>query len=47
MLLSSARVHPARLAAAGFRFLFPDLEDALAFELGRSAGPPGLELLHG
>jgi uncharacterized protein (TIGR01777 family) len=35
MLLTSQRVRPARLAAAGFRWLFPDLESALRFELGR------------
>ena len=35
MLLASQRVKPARLAAAGFTWLFPDLEGALRFELGR------------
>jgi uncharacterized protein (TIGR01777 family) len=34
-LLTGAFVKPARLAAAGFRFDFPTLEDALRFELGR------------
>lgn len=36
LLLHSARVEPRRLEAAGFRFLFHDLEEALRFELGRS-----------
>ncbi|HSL94323.1 MAG TPA: TIGR01777 family oxidoreductase [Thermoleophilia bacterium] len=35
LLLTSQRVRPARLTAAGFRWLFPDLEAALRFELGR------------
>jgi len=35
LLLTSQRVRPARLAAAGFRWHFPDLESALRFELGR------------
>jgi hypothetical protein len=35
LLLTSQRVRPARLTAAGFRWLFPDLETALRFELGR------------
>jgi uncharacterized protein len=35
MLLTSQRVLPARLTAAGFRWLFPDLESALRFELGK------------
>jgi len=35
MLLTSQRVRPARLEEAGFRWLFPDLEAALRFELGR------------
>ncbi len=35
LLLTSQRVRPARLTAAGFRWLFPDLESALRFELGR------------
>jgi NAD dependent epimerase/dehydratase family enzyme len=47
MLLSSARVLPGRLTRAAFPFLYPDLESALAFELGRSPGPPGMEILHG
>jgi NAD dependent epimerase/dehydratase family enzyme len=34
-LLTGAFEKPARLAAAGFRFDFPTLEDALRFELGR------------
>jgi uncharacterized protein (TIGR01777 family) len=46
MLLSSARVLPGRLTRAGFPFLFPELESALAFELGRSSAPPGLEIEH-
>jgi uncharacterized protein (TIGR01777 family) len=46
MLLSSARVLPSRLSSAGFAFLYPDLESALAFELGRGVGPPGLEIQH-
>ena len=35
LLLTSQRVTPARLTAAGFRWLFSDLESALRFELGR------------
>jgi len=35
LLLTSQRVRPARLAAAGFTWLLPDLESALRFELGR------------
>jgi hypothetical protein len=35
LLLSSARVRPARLAAAGFGFRLGQLEAALRFELGR------------
>jgi len=35
LLLTSQRVRPARLTAAGFTWLFPDLEVALRFELGR------------
>lgn len=35
LLLTSQRVRPARLTAAGFTWLFPDLEQALRFELGR------------
>lgn len=39
-LLASQRVVPRRLEAAGFRFVHPDLEQALRFELGRmEAGP--------
>lgn len=46
MLLSSTRVRPTRLAESGFAFSFPDLEDALAFELGHSATGPGLDFEH-
>lgn len=35
VLLSGARVLPARLLAAGFRFSLPDLDAALRWELGR------------
>jgi len=35
LLLTSQRVRPARLTAAGFSWRFPDLEAALRFELGR------------
>jgi uncharacterized protein (TIGR01777 family) len=35
LLLTSQRVQPARLKEAGFTWLFPDLESALRFELGR------------
>ncbi len=35
LLLTSQRVVPARLSATGFTWLFPDLEAALRFELGR------------
>ena len=34
-LLTSQKVLPARLTEAGFPFLYPDLESALRFELGR------------
>lgn len=37
LLLSSTRVRPTRLAQAGFRFLFPDLESALRFSLDEGA----------
>jgi hypothetical protein len=37
LLLAGARVAPGRLAAAGFPFLYPDLEGALRSELGREA----------
>lgn len=36
LLLQGARVQPRRLLTAGFEFLAPDLEAALAHELGRS-----------
>ena len=35
LILASQRVMPARLAAAGFPYLYPALEDALRFELGK------------
>jgi hypothetical protein len=35
LLLTSQRVRPARLTAAGFTWLFFDREAALRFELGR------------
>ena len=35
LLLYSARVEPRRLEETGFRFVFPNLESALRFELGR------------
>ena len=41
MLLGGAFVRPAALESAGFRFSRPDLESALAFELGRSPGGIG------
>jgi uncharacterized protein len=34
LLLDGARVEPARLVAAGFPFLHPELESALRSELG-------------
>jgi uncharacterized protein (TIGR01777 family) len=37
LLLVSQRAQPERLQAAGFRFAFPSLEDALRHELGRPA----------
>ncbi len=37
-LLSGAFVHPARLTAAGFRWSYPRLDDALAMMLGRAHG---------
>lgn len=39
-LLASQRVLPRRLEAAGFRFVHPDLEQALRFELGRMEACP-------
>ena len=39
VLLPSQRVAPARLAAAGFRWVRPDLDDALRHELGRPPAP--------
>lgn len=38
LLLASQRVRPARLEAAGFRFAFPTLEEALRHETGRHGG---------
>jgi uncharacterized protein (TIGR01777 family) len=38
LLLSGARVMPARLQASQYRFRFPDLESALRHLLGRPAG---------
>ena len=38
LLLASARVEPARLMAGGFRFLHPELEEALRHALGKSRG---------
>jgi uncharacterized protein len=35
MLLASQRAEPERLLERGFRFAFPDLEDALRYELGK------------
>jgi uncharacterized protein (TIGR01777 family) len=35
VMLASQRASAARLEASGFRFLLPDLEAALRFELGR------------
>ncbi len=37
ILLYGARVEPAKLMESGFKFLFPELEDALRDELGRGA----------
>jgi len=37
LLLEGQRVRPAKLVQAGFEFLYPDLESALRFELGRSS----------
>jgi NAD dependent epimerase/dehydratase family enzyme len=34
-MLTSARLVPARLLAAGFQFRYPDLEGALRHVLGR------------
>ncbi|MBL9088542.1 MAG: TIGR01777 family oxidoreductase [Planctomycetia bacterium] len=39
VLLPSQRVVPARLAASGFRWARPDLDDALRHELGRPPAP--------
>ncbi len=35
LLLEGQRVEPARLTSSGFSFLFPDLQPALGWELGR------------
>ncbi|MBI2956291.1 MAG: DUF1731 domain-containing protein, partial [Acidobacteria bacterium] len=35
LLLASARVEPARLAASGYKFLHPELESALRQMLGK------------
>jgi uncharacterized protein len=35
LLLEGQRVQPAKLAASGFSFIYPDLESALRWELGR------------
>ena len=35
LLLAGNRIYPARLEASGFRFLRPELDPALRFELGR------------
>jgi NAD dependent epimerase/dehydratase family enzyme len=37
LLLSSARVIPARLRESGFSFLHPELESSLRHMLGRQA----------
>lgn len=39
LLLGGSRVVPARLAASGFPFRFPDVESAIRFELGRFLDP--------
>lgn len=44
LLLVSQRAVPERLAAAGFRFSFPSLEDALRHELGRHGGHRSADL---
>jgi uncharacterized protein len=41
LLLGGAHVTPRRLAEVGFRFIHPDVESALRFELGRPADPSG------
>ena len=41
LLLASARLAPAKLAAAGFRFRFETLEPALRHALGRDRAPRG------
>ncbi len=43
LLLASQRVRPERLQSSGYRFRFPDLEDALRHVLGRPGrtGEPG------
>lgn len=38
LLLASQRARPAHLESSGFPFAFPNLEEALRFELGRFAG---------
>ncbi|HET9915127.1 MAG TPA: DUF1731 domain-containing protein [Anaerolineales bacterium] len=36
LLLASRRIEPSRLLLAGYRFRFPELEDALQYELGHT-----------
>jgi NAD dependent epimerase/dehydratase family enzyme len=35
LLLEGQKVKPSKLTQAGFEFLYPDLESALRWELGR------------
>jgi NAD dependent epimerase/dehydratase family enzyme len=35
LALSSTRVHPGRLLATGYQFLYPNLEQALRHVLGK------------
>lgn len=42
LILAGQRAVPRRLQQAGFRFLFPELEGALRFELGQTAADPSV-----
>lgn len=45
-ILNSRRVQPARLLAAGYRFRFPELEQALRHEMETLNAAPALKLAH-
>ena len=43
-ILNSRRVQPAKLLAAGYRFRFPELEQALRHEMETLNAAPALKL---